>query len=77
MNVSAGVPESSQNAHERQFPPPHVAVGVADAHVWLRTGGTARVVVGQTVSAWCSGEVTVSEPAGFSGDLVVIEPSGE
>ncbi len=73
----AGVPESSQNVWERGLPPPHVnGVCVADANVRRRSVGPARVAVGQTVSAWCSGEVAATYPAGWSADVVVIEADG-
>lgn len=72
----AGVPESEQNAYERGFPPPHVVVWVSDAQVRRKDGGAARIAVGQRVSAWCSGEVALRNPPGWSADLVIVEVDG-
>jgi len=66
--------DSEQNAFHRKIDMPcWVAIrdGVTVLH---RGGGVGELVVGQTVSAWCSGPMAESKPPIWDADFVVIEP---
>lgn len=68
-----GVVESEQNAWQRQYIP-HLWVWIPDdTRVRRRSGGPGQVVVGQTVSAWCSGPMATSMPPQWAAEFVIIE----
>jgi hypothetical protein len=67
--------DSEQNAHHRKLDMPCWVLVREGAPVRRRGGGPVEIVVGQTVSAWCSGPMATTYPPGWGADAVVIEPA--
>jgi hypothetical protein len=66
--------DSPQNEYHRRYDLPCWVLLRAGTSVHRRGGEPVEVVVGQTVSAWCSGPMYTTDPPGWGGDYVVIEP---
>jgi hypothetical protein len=68
--------DSEQNAYNRRqdWPGYPSVILSKDTPIHRRGGGSCELRVGQTVSAWGTGQAYTTNPPGYEGNFVVIEP---
>jgi len=69
----AGMVESDQNAWQRQHNPLMWVLVWEQTPVRHRDGRVGKLVVGQTVSVWCTGGMLTTNPPQWGAEFVVIE----
>ena len=74
LKPPAGMAESEQNQWQRQINLDVWVIVFDETPVARRADGApARLRIGQTVSAWCSGPMLTTDPPQWAADSVIVE----